>query len=258
MFPVEVDYYPDQWPRITERAECTTILLRPRSVVSFFAAMFYVDALVARSEDVPALVLPCVPGQRQDRLNDEGDFLFTARSMAKEINMRKFPVVVIADPHSDVMPALIERCVVVPASSCLAFAPIGTVYDGVIAPDAGSEKRAAGVARSIGCPVVHAGKHRDVSTGKITGFWLQDGIEPGHYLVVDDLCDAGGTFLGLQTKIAEAGVTADLYVTHGLFTKGTDELIHAYESVYCTDSTLGPKPNVEIIPICGTLLESYR
>jgi ribose-phosphate pyrophosphokinase len=253
---IAVQHYPDWMPRVEQLTDCKTLLVRPNSLDTFMTAMFYADALAARCIPAPVLLLPCVPGARQDRVGHTGDFLFTAWSIAREINLRQFPQVVIVDPHSDVIAACIDRCEVLPAGYGFNAAEIGVVYDGVIAPDAGGEKRAAHIASLIGVPVVHGGKRRDVATGAISEFWLHD-AEPGHYLVVDDLCDAGGTFLGLHDKITDAGATADLYVTHGLFTRGTQSLCEAYGTVYCTDSTVSEKPDVSVIPLCNALLEDY-
>src|SRR6185295_11067489 len=71
---------------------CFRLLVRPSSIQSLMAALFFIDALHARGHDERTidLILPYVPGARQDRLNDEGDFLFTAKSVAKEINARQF------------------------------------------------------------------------------------------------------------------------------------------------------------------------
>lgn len=251
MYPIRLPQYPDGMPR-GERPESflDSILLRPHSFERFIATLFWVDALRERGRPVPHLVLPHIPGARQDRLNkpDQGDYLFTAKSVAREINLRNFPSVIVLDPHSDVAPALIDRCLVVYPTLPFNFSD----YAGIIAPDGGAEKRALKVALAIGRPLYHAWKTRSVSDGKIAGFGHEP-LEAGHYLVVDDICDGGGTFLGLADQLPP-GVTADLFVTHGLFTQGTDVLCRAYRTVYCTDSTVGLKPGVTIIPQVEQLL----
>lgn len=252
---IEVQSYPSGEPLITFRThyDLKRLLVRPNSMSDFMAAMFYVDALAARCREIPDLILPRVPGDRQDRLNDEGDYLFTAKSVARMVNARRFPSVTLVDPHSDVISALIERSRVVYADHTSLNRQ---AYLGVIAPDAGAEKRASRVARRMGLPLVRAWKTRDVATGVISGF----GVEPvqiGHYLVVDDLCDGGGTFIGLAEVLRKSGATADLFVTHGLFTKGTQVVCDAFTRVYCTDSTTGEKPGVHIIPTCEDLLRNF-
>lgn len=259
IYGLELRSYPDRMPLLDAPAIWpNTLLLRPRSLESFFAAMFWVDAVRERGRSAPHLILPNVPGARQDRLNDSGDFLFTAKSIAQAINARQFPRVTVLDPHSDVVPALIDRCTVIPATfDATNFDGSTQVYDGVISPDAGAEKRAGRIAKALGIPLLHAWKTRDVATGSISGF----GVEPlrplGYYLVVDDLCDAGGTFIGLAGAIRNYSAVADLYVTHGLFTKGTASLLSQFSRVYCTDSVLGDKPHVTVLPRCETLLRDH-
>ena len=233
------------------------VLLKPMAMLDFMAGLFFVDAIAERGHPTPALVLPFVPGARQDRLNVAGDFLFTAKSVAKEINARCFPSVTILDPHSEVMPALIDRCRVVHADRCLAL-PLGYAdYRAVISPDAGAEKRASAVARLLGVPLLHAWKTRDVATGAISGFGLEPtfGAVVSPALVVDDICDGGGTFVGLAQILSARGIGADLFVTHGLFTQGTSKLLEHYGNIFCTDSVDVERPGVTVIEVCSRLLE---
>lgn len=257
---VVLDAYPDGMPIVRDRSRDTAaLLLRPKNLFDFMSAMFWVDAIAERSGRIPPLVIPNLPGARQDRLNPKGDYLFTTKSIAKQINIRRFPRVVVLDPHSEVMPALIDRCEVhqskynVDMAPPEVFVPSGR-YSGIIRPDAGAEKRANVWGERLRIPVISAGKKRDLVTGEITGFWV-DTLTPGHYLVVDDLCDGGGTFVGLAEAVAETpGVTVSLFVTHGLFTKGTKTLLELYKQVYSTDSTLNAKPGVIVTNYCKQLL----
>jgi ribose-phosphate pyrophosphokinase len=110
-------------------------------------------------------------------------------------------------------------------------------YGGVIAPDKGAHDRAEQMADALGLDVTYGSKVRDVATGRLSDFEIT--VEPGkHYLVVDDICDGGGTFIGLGEKIREQGAFADLYVTHGIFSKGTTELKKIYKNIYTTDSRI--------------------
>ncbi len=251
---VQLTSYPDGMPLVHCHGRPSRLLVRPRSLGSFVASMFFMDALAERGSRVLELILPCVPGARQDRLNASGDFLFTAKSVAKEINARNFPAVTILDPHSDVTPALIDRARVITAADCIT--PPRGKYAAVVSPDAGAEKRAGAVARKLGVPLLHGWKTRDVTTGQIAGFGLEPSGLPRDslVLVVDDLCDGGGTFVGLADKIDEAGLRAHLWVTHGLFKRGTADLLKRYGHVYCTDSVYGTRDGVIEIPVCERLL----
>lgn len=256
---VRFSQYPDGMPIVDHmRGFCSVarILLRPNSLQSFVTAMFWVDAMTEYGHKVPELVLPCVPGARQDRLNPQGDYLFTAKSIAKMINQRNFPRVTIVDPHSEVISGLIDRCSVRHSSEyILDFLGGDGEFQAIVSPDAGAEKRAGYVAKSLQLPLIHAWKTRNVKDGKISGF----GIEPDilkylKVLIVDDICDGGGTFLGLR-KTMPAEQHVSLFVTHGFFSQGTQALLNEFDYIYTTDSLVNQsRTNIIEIPICEKLL----
>lgn len=222
----------DQFKEIVEKAD--TLVLRAESLSQFVVAMFLVDSIHVMGGRIEKLILPYLPGARQDRVNVEGDVLFTSYSVAEMINSRGFSRVLVLDPHSPMMPSLIRNVEEYPlerVASC--YNPKN--WDAIIAPDKGAKDRAEQFAKALGLPVVYASKVRDVSTGRLSGFSVE--VESGKkYLVVDDICDGGGTFVGLGEKIVEQGASADLYVTHGIFSKGTKELNKLYGIIYTTNS----------------------
>src|SRR5271154_3186044 len=177
---IQIGSYPSGEPVVNfpRKAYVERILFRPLSMLDFMGGLWFADALMERGQAPPELILPFVPGARQDRLNDVGDYLFTAKSVAREINARGFKKVTILDPHSEVIAALIDRCTIVHAHECLdLYVIVGPIqphhssnrYSAVISPDAGAEKRAGAVAKKLGIPLIHGWKTRDVATGKIAG-----------------------------------------------------------------------------------------
>lgn len=210
-----------------------TMALRYDNIVEFVTAMFLVDSITLRGGRVKNLVLPYIPGARQDRINPTGDNLFASYSFARDINARDFSRVIVLDPHSPVAPGFINNIVEYPLDEIASRVWQG--YTGIIAPDKGAKARAGIFASTMNKPIYYASKSRDVSTGKLSGFSV-DIPAGGHYLVVDDICDGGGTFIGLGEKISEAGAYADLYVTHGIFAKGITRLKKYYKNIYTTDS----------------------
>lgn len=80
-------------------------------------------------------------------------------------------------------------------------------------------------------------KNRNSETGQI------DSLEYGEYnrsvdtadvMIVDDICDGGATFIEAAELLKHKG--ADklyLYITHGIFSKGLDELLEHFEHIYC-------------------------
>lgn len=220
----------DDWD---EAIKADTIVIQSGSLMDFMTGMFLVDTIAREGGFVETLILPYLPGARQDRSNPEGDVLFTARSIAAEINARQFVRVVTVDPHSPVMPNMITGITLYPlnriANSIIKH------YDGIIAPDVGARDRAKVFSAIMNIPMYYGAKRRDVSTGNLEGFSVN--VPKGHYLVVDDICDGGGTFMGLAGEIKKCDATADLYVTHGIFAKGAEhKLLKHYNDIYTTDS----------------------
>ena len=90
-------------------------------------------------------------------------------------------------------------------------------------------------------------KKRDPESGKFIGFEVPESLpQRAPVLIVDDICDGGGTFLGIADAIAHMGLDLHLYVTHGIFSKGTDELLKRFKLIYCTNSFPVPPGVTEV------------
>lgn len=220
-----------RWDEIVASSKMT---VTARSLVEFTTAMFLADSVYWSGGWIDTLVIPYLPGARQDRINPGGDILFTARSVANMINERGFYNVVYVDAHSGIMPGYLNRPRPFPVRNV--YEKLWKGYSGVIAPDAGAKNRAMIAHDVIGGDFIVASKTRDVSSGHITGYRV-DSLESGkHYLVVDDICDGGRTFLTLAEEIRKAGAFADLFVMHGIFSHPTRKLRDAYKNIYTTDT----------------------
>lgn len=187
------------------------------------------------------LVMPYVPYARQDRVAAPGEAL-SAKVFAALINSQGYSSVEAWDPHSDVIPALIDNLRVTSTRSLLQAAVAGKGQAQLlrecafVAPDAGARKRVGDLARVYGTEVVYADKVRDVVTGKLSGTRVPDVLPERPLLVIDDLCDAGGTFLLLADALREkTSQPLYLYVTHGLFTRGLDALKTKYDRVFAAN-----------------------
>lgn len=258
--PIQLGLYPDNTPvvdidQFDRIHKPLAMVLRANSMAEFFTGMMICESMAERGRRIPNLIIPAIPGARQDRLKWEGDMLFTLKYVAKAINAQGFDRVVTLDTHSIATGALIDRLVAADVRYANVVDLAESEYDGIIAPDAGAAKRADLAAAALGLPMYQASKHRDPATNKLSGFAVPDDLPShSHFLVVDDLCDAGGTFLGLANAIKDAGSTADLFVTHGLFTKGTEQLAKAYHRLYTTDSIDFHHERVTRFPIIEGLL----
>lgn len=232
-----------EWAEIVEKAD--TVTIQPTSLTDFVAGISAVHSVQRayqgfRGRGIRRLVLPYIPGARQDRSNSTGDVTSMLYTVATLINSCNFDEVVVADPHSVRSGFHIHNMVEYPLERI--YERLWKGYTGVIVPDKGARHRGLTALIALGTgtnelkELKYGSKVRDVATGRLTGFEV-DELTPGaHYIVVDDICDGGGTFVGLGERIAAQGAFADLFVTHGIFTKGTDDLKKYYKSIYTTDT----------------------
>ena len=187
------------------------------------------DALrrVAGEGAAVTLRLPYLPYARQDRVTVAGEPL-SVKVFCTLINAMKFDRVVVADPHSTVAPALLDRVEIESAEGFLGQVLALPEFAGgvaLVAPDAGAHKRVLALGERFGAPVVCCAKLRNTATGKLSGARVLDEVPDLPLLVVDDICDGGGTFVALVALLRRhSDRPLGLYVTHGLCTKGVAPL----------------------------------
>ena len=196
--------------------------------------------------------VPYFPFGRHDRRRDakDGFELGLAVQWAKTMHLGTL------DPHSEVLAQLphiaqseVVRC----------FSNHTNIFEGsptIVIPDAGAGKKAHTWLPWLGLPWVQGHKIRDQQTGRLSGFGLDPSVElhERDVVIVDDICDGGGTFVGLWEQLRLAGVRrTSLLVTHGLFTQGADRLTDHFDRVLCC----GPyqQDGVERIPYTNILKE---
>jgi len=181
-----------------------------------------------------ALTLPYLPYARQDRVCNPGEPL-GLRVLCNLINAQNYDSVTVYDPHSDVSTALLDRVRVVTQADLLSRAY--TLFRGytLVAPDAGALKKVGAVAKALTLPYVRADKTRDPETNDITGTVLIGKVAPdANLLIVDDICDGGRTFTELAKVLrTHTSGKIDLYVTHGIFSKGYGVFDDLIDTVYC-------------------------
>jgi ribose-phosphate pyrophosphokinase len=189
-------------------------------------------------------------GARSDRKFQDGGVNYLKHVICPVINSQKFDSVIVLDPHSDVLEAClnnfekIENHVIVKH----ALSNIDNKNDAqdriiLVSPDGGALKKIYGVAEEFQIPnIITAMKHRDIKTGKITHTEIPLS-EPKYYkdmkfVIVDDICDGGRTFIELAKAIQNQVPDAKIYlvVTHGIFSAGFEELNKWFEKIYTTNS----------------------
>jgi ribose-phosphate pyrophosphokinase len=188
------------------------------------------------------LICPYVPYARQDRVMQPGEAL-SITVMARLLNAQKYSRVTIWDAHSDVTPALINNSNNIHVKDIIRTLFVGgkdnTYISGenafLVSPDAGSIKKVSAVANQYNIPMVRADKHRDVKTGQITETIVySDHVGDKDFLIIDDICDGGRTFIELAAKLREKTTgKVYLYVTHGIFANGIEIFEGKVDKVYC-------------------------
>lgn len=183
-----------------------------------------IDRLLVFRMAEKVLYLPYIPYARQDRVMTNGESL-SAAVMGRLINSCEFDMVVVCDPHSDVAPSHIKNVFVIDQSTIFSEV-MGKINksDIIVAPDAGAFKKASKIASQYGCELATGEKTRDPATGWITGTSLHGAsVYQRDVIMVDDICDGGMTFIKLAEELVLQGASrVDLYVTHGIFSKGID------------------------------------
>ncbi|WP_294818188.1 ribose-phosphate diphosphokinase [uncultured Flavobacterium sp.] len=196
------------------------------------------DALKRMGVQKMNLFIPYFPGARQDRIMIPGEPL-TVKVYADIINAMGFSEVMVFDPHSEVAPALINNCKIV-----LNYAFIAEVIEAtgtnvkLISPDGGALKKIYKVSEYLGGrEVVECSKSRDVKTGRLSGFKVyEDDLAGADCLIVDDICDGGGTFAGLAEELKKKNAgRLFLAVSHGIFSKGF-EMFGDFDKIFTTNS----------------------
>lgn len=170
------------------------------------------------------LKLPYLPYARQDKRVDN-DSTFALKTFAILLNTMGFDSVTVLDAHNPERAEAIHNLVNVSAEPFIQDALGWCCPQAVLFPDFGALMRYKKIPAKNNLYAVYATKDRNQSTGVITGIKLEGAIHGKRLLIIDDLCDGGGTFKLVAAKALEAGATeVHLYVTHGLFTKGIQTL----------------------------------
>ena len=219
-------------------AEGIMITVRPKDFNDMGLLLLAVDALKRMGVTRLELLMPYFPAARQDRVMVPGEPL-SVKVYAELINAIGFSKVTIYDPHSEVVAALLDRVTIINNHEFVKKCIDNKKDYCLISPDGGALKKIYKLSQYLGgVPVVEASKQRDVQTGKLTGFTVYaDDLKGQPCYIVDDICDGGGTFLGLA-EVLKAKNSGPIYliVSHGIFSKGYDALSDVFDTVFTTDA----------------------
>ncbi len=182
---------------------------------------------------ISKLTIYCLIGQRSDRRFNASES-FDLKIISSFINTMNFDEVEVLHPHSSITLALINN-----SKALSAFEYVKKAYNNIgnpllISPDAGAYKTTHEIAEQLHADLVPANK---VRVNGVPEILIQGNITNKDCLIVDDLADGGRTFKFLAKALKNKGAAkVFLYVTHGQFNYGFNELKETINHVYCTNS----------------------
>lgn len=199
-----------------------------------FTLALIADAIKQQGKQLGTLYVPYLPFARQDRVCSKGES-FSLKVVAEFINDLNFFAVVSEDVHSDVAKDLINSLIVMPQyiyvnKLCRTYKEEVGKECIVVIPDAGAAKKSANIAGTK----VYATKTRNPLTGELSGFDVaSEHIGDKDFLIVDDICDGGGTFIGLAKELQKLTTgKIYLYITHCIASKGFEVFDNVIEKIY--------------------------
>ena len=169
------------------------------------------------------LEIKYLPYARQDK-NISNDTTFALHTFAKILNAMNFYSIKILDPHSEVALNLIKNSSAVYPVEQVKQAIQLVNADGIVYPDKGASIK---YDKIYEFPSISGEKVRDQATGKINKLVVPDAkrVTGGNILIVDDIMDGGATFILLaQILRFYTPKEMNLFVTHGIFSKGLKKL----------------------------------
>lgn len=206
-----------------------------------FKLQLWAETVDSQGGSTHALI-PYIPGARADR-----GVPLSGNRYAHMINLAELNALACFDIHSIKAHLfyndLVSIDVSVPVAEFLNKRNVSQ-YHAIVAPDAGAESRSRAIANLLDLPLITATKKRNPNTGELSDFNIDmtGHEEASRLLIVDDICDGGGTFNGLAQTIrrqAKNVAILDLFVTHGLFSKTLSALRPQFNNVFTTDSIPG-------------------
>ena len=223
------------------QVEKVVITNRFRNADDIMKVLIAKDALQRKGVKNFDLIMPYIPYARQDRQCVDGES-FTLKVFTDIINSANFDKVFVVDAHSDVAPALLNNCMNLSNEPYvqLAYYAIGIPEVILVSPDSGANKKVNKLFDNLKLftKIVKCDKRRNMATGELSFFEVfTDDLGGKPCLIVDDICDGGRTFVGIAEELKKKNA-GDIYlfITHGIFSYGTEELKKNFKKVYCTNS----------------------
>lgn len=216
------------------RKDTVAVVCRICNSDDLFLLMQLSDILNRQCIVVDKIIITYLMTMRCDRLFSFEE-AYSLRIVADIINSFDAKKVIIIEPHSKTSLDLIKN-----STPIYITGSISSQYNFIPCfPDYGAYLRYGTLIDSKLKPII-CSKVRDVSTGKLNGFEIEckgDYEEGMEIMVMDDLCDGGGTFIGVGELLRELKPNSlSLCVTHAVQKNGIERVASVYDKVAITNS----------------------
>lgn len=197
------------------------------------------------------LYVPYILGSRSDRKFSEGGNNYLKDVICPILNSLELESITTLDPHSDCLEMGLKRYKKQDNEALLQFFIDGqhnrfSATTVLISPDAGASKKIFKIAEKINYKgeIITCSKDRD-EKGKLAKCIVPEirtGLLDKEFVIIDDICDGGRTFINIaeiiSKRIKTFGIKPKIHliVTHGIFSKGFSELSQYFDSIHCTNS----------------------
>lgn len=239
--------------------------------------MLMKDLCLSASAKSLSFVLPNMSYSRQDR-KTKSRVPISARSLARSLYSPKVSRLITMDLHAPQIQGFYPE--EIPIDNLYSFP---TVVDYIrknhsedlenmvlISPDAGGVDRTmsffkrminADASEKINNHYDFAFTHKlRIKAGEIDKMWFIGNVKDKNALIVDDIFDSGGTAIECKKLLKKNGAKKVMaYATHGLFTKGTKELLKNFDYIMTSNTVYIPKEEdgkIEIIDMAPLFAEA--
>lgn len=253
-----ITYFTDKTPRIDFLVDKDVLSYTILWLYDDIGELFSIYSICAKiNSEAPdakiRLKIPYFPNARMDRTKTSAD-TFTLKYMCNIINDLKCEEVQVFDPHSDVLPALLNNCKTLLADDVVWYLTYcgGAYADVLFFPDAGAKEKYTRGKIARAKPIAFGVKNRDWKTREILSYDVMGAdVKDKRVLIVDDICCKGDTILRAANKLKELGAREIIvYISHCENILETTELYKSgiIKQFYTTDSIFRKKlPNVEVL-----------
>lgn len=192
------------------------------------------------------LYIPYLLGARSDRQFEDGSNSYLVDVLSPILNSLNLESITVMDVHSDVASACIKNLKTLDNWKIVDFFFEHNLNDDgylLVSPDAGALKKIYKIADKLAYKrdIITCSKSRD-ENGKLTKTIVPVNATMlgKDFIIIDDICDGGATFINIAKEIKKWDTTNSskiyLIITHGIFSKGFEELSLYFDDIYCTNS----------------------